>query len=224
MTDVTGKPAAAPIWTAPDAAGGKLVAPAAERNKEPILDVLREVLPSGPAEVLEVAAGTGQHAVHFAHACPQATWWPADLAPSHLDSIEAYRLESELANLMPPQMLDVTVTGWAGRTAPEHADFILCCNMIHIAPWAACLGLLEGAGQKLRAGGRLMLYGPFRRADVETAASNEAFDASLKSQDPDWGLRLLEDVAGVARAHGLELQQVIEMPANNLSVVFGKCC
>jgi len=221
---MTGKPPAAPIWTAPDASGGKLNAPAAERNKDPILEVLREVLPAAAAEVLEVAAGTGQHAVHFAQACPQATWWPADLAPAHLDSIEAYRLASGLANLMPPQQLDVTVTGWARHTAPPQADFILCCNMIHIAPWAACLGLLEGAGQKLRQGGRLMLYGPFRQAGVETAASNEAFDASLKSRNPDWGLRLLEDVAGVARAHGLELQQVIEMPANNLSVVFGKAC
>jgi SAM-dependent methyltransferase len=217
---MTRKPAAAPIWTAPDASGGKLHAPAAERNKDAILEVLREVLSAGPVEVLEVAAGTGQHAAHFASACPQATWWPADLAPSHLDSIEAYRRESGLASLMPPQMLDVTVPDWSAHTAPEQADFILCCNMIHIAPWAACLGLLEGAGQKLRTGGRLMLYGPFRREGVETAASNEAFDASLKQRDPEWGLRLLEDVAGAARPHGLELERVIEMPANNLSAVF----
>ena len=217
---MTRKPVAAPIWTAPDASGGKLHAPAAERNKDAILEVLREVLPAGPAEVLEVAAGTGQHAVHFATACPQTTWWPADLAPSHLDSIEAYRLESGLANLMPPQLLDVALTDWAARTSPAKADFILCCNMIHIAPWAACLGLLEGAGAKLKPGGQLMLYGPFRRDGVETAPSNEAFDASLKARDPSWGLRLLEEVAQEAKLQGLELERIIEMPANNLSVVF----
>ena len=196
------------------------VAPAAERNKDAILDVLREVLPAKVAHVLEVAAGTGQHAVHFAGALPQLEWWPCELADENLASIEAYRLEACLPNLQPPQRLDVTVPGWADAVEPPQADFILSCNMIHIAPWTACLGLLEGAGGKLVQDGKLMLYGPFRRQGVETAPSNEAFDASLKARDPDWGLRSLEDVVEAALPHGLELNRVIEMPANNLSVVF----
>jgi hypothetical protein len=200
----------------------KLIAPAAERNKDAILEVLREVLPVSATHVVEIAAGTGQHAVHFADALRQVAWWPCELADETLASIEAYRLEAGLENLQPPQRLDVTVPGWAGAIEPPQADFIVCCNMIHIAPWAACLGLLEGAGGKLTAGGKLMLYGPFRRQAVETAASNEAFDASLQARNPDWGLRLLEKVVEAASRHGLELDQVIEMPANNLSVVFKK--
>ena len=201
---------------------GRLVAPAAERNKDAILAVLHEVLPQDTAQVLEVAAGTGQHAVHFAGALGRTQWWPCELADESLASIEAYRLEAGRGNLMPAQFLDVTVAGWAASIKPQQADFILCCNMIHIAPWQACLGLLEGAGAKLKPGGRLMLYGPFRRAGVETAPSNEAFDASLKARDPSWGLRLLEDVEAAAFTHGLTLERIIEMPANNLCVVFSR--
>ena len=200
----------------------KRVAPAAERNKDAILAVLHEVLPQEALQVLEVAAGTGQHAVHFAAGLPRATWWPCELEPDNLASIEAYRLKAGLANLMTAQHLDVTAPGWSASIEPLQVDFILCCNMIHIAPWQACLGLVEGAGAKLKPGGALMLYGPFRRAGVETAPSNEAFDASLKARNPAWGVRRLEDVAEAARPHGLELRQVIEMPANNVSVVFGK--
>lgn len=200
----------------------KLIAPAAERNKQAILKVLQGLLPGSPCDVLEVAAGTGQHAVHFASAFRQARWWPCELADESLASIEAYRLEAGMENLQPPQRLDVTVPGWPVAVEPPKADFILCCNMIHIAPWAACCGLLEGASGKLVPRGRLMLYGPFRRQGVETAPSNEAFDASLRDRDPAWGLRLLEGVADVALRLGLELEGVIEMPANNLSVVFRK--
>jgi hypothetical protein len=202
------------------ATDARRVAPAAERNKEAILAVLREVLPQEAVEVLEVAAGTGQHALHFAAGLPHVTWWPCEFDRENISSIEAYRCAGNLANMMPPQLLDVTVTGWAGQVEPAQADLILCCNMIHIAPWGACLGLVEGAGVKLNPGGALMLYGPFRRDGVETAPSNEAFDASLKARNPEWGVRRLEQVVEVARAHGLELRQVIEMPANNLSVVF----
>lgn len=202
----------------------KLNAPAAERNKEVILQVLRSIVPGEAGNVLEVAAGTGQHAVHFAAGLPHVNWWPCELSGEGLASIETYRLEAGLANLNAPQRLDVTEPGWESRTDPDQADFLLCCNMIHIAPWAACLGLLEGAGHKLKPEARLMLYGPFRRTGIETAPSNEAFDASLRARDPAWGVRLLEDVADAAHGFGLELQQVIEMPANNLSVVFGKAC
>jgi len=198
----------------------KRVAPAAERNKDAILAVLREVLPRTPMQVLEVAAGTGQHAVHFAGALEQTQWWPCEFDPENLASIEAYRVEAGLANLMPAQFLDVTVADWPSGIEPQPADFILCCNMIHIAPWEACIGLLEGAGAKLKPGGALMLYGPFRRDGIETAPSNEAFDASLRARDPSWGLRLLEEVAQAARVQRLELERIIEMPANNLSVVF----
>ena len=200
----------------------KLNAPAAERNKDAILDVLRAVLPEGAPDALEVAAGTGQHAVHFASHLPKVGWWPCELSSEGLASIAAYRDEAGLANLHPPQRLDVTEPDWASRVMPAEAHFILCCNMIHVPPWAACLSLLDGAGQKLKTGGKLMLYGPFRRTGVDTAPSNEAFDASLRARAPSWGLRLLEDVAEAARPHGLKLEQVIEMPANNLSVIFRK--
>ncbi len=189
-------------------------APATERNRDPIAAVLREVLPARGL-VLEIASGTGEHAAYFAGLFPGLEWQPSDPDPSALNSIEAWTADAGAANLSEPIELDA-----AGTWAVDHADAILCINMVHISPWAATLGLLAGAARLLPTGGPLILYGPYRRAGVPTAPSNEAFDASLRRRDPQWGLRDLETVAAAAEARGLGLDQVHEMPANNLTVVF----
>jgi SAM-dependent methyltransferase len=192
-------------------------APHVARNAAPIADVLREVLPARGL-VLEVASGTGEHVLHFAREFPKLLWQPSDPEPAALRSIEAWRAESGLFNLLPAMSLDVRAADWP---VPE-ADAILCINMVHISAWAATIGLLRGASRLLGPGAPLCLYGPYRRAGVETAPSNEAFDESLRARDPEWGLRDLEEVAAEAEAHGLALEKVVEMPANNISAVFRK--
>lgn len=190
-------------------------APATLRNREPILEVLRPLLPE-TGLVLELASGTGEHAVHFARAFPALRWQPSDPSPEARGSIAAWAAAESLANLLPPLDLDAASAAWP----IAQADAVLCINMIHISPWAATEGLMRGAARVLRAGQPLYLYGPYRRADREIEPSNAAFDADLRRRDPRWGLRLLDDVAACASENGLELAQVIEMPANNLSVVF----
>jgi hypothetical protein len=190
-------------------------APAAERNRGPIATVLSEVLPDR-GTILEVASGTGEHAVHFARLFPMLDWQPSDPDPESLASIAAWRDEANLANLSAPVLLDAATAAWPIASA----DAILCINMVHISPWRATQGLLSGAGRLLAAGASLILYGPYRRAGVATAPSNEAFDASLKARNAEWGLRDLEKVAAEAAKSGLRLERVTEMPANNLTVVF----
>jgi SAM-dependent methyltransferase len=190
-------------------------APATARNREPIATVLSEVLPES-GTVLEVASGTGEHAVHLAAAFPALQWQPSDPDPEALESIRAWRDESALANLREPLRLDAAAVSWP----VDRADAILCVNMVHISPWAATRGLLRGSGRLLAVGAPLILYGPYRRAGVPTAPSNEAFDASLKARDPQWGLRELEAVEAEAGRHGLRLERVFEMPANNITAVF----
>jgi SAM-dependent methyltransferase len=192
-------------------------APHVARNAGPIAEVLRDVLPARGL-VLEVASGTGEHILHFAREFPKLLWQPSDPEPAALRSIEAWRAESGLFNLLPAVSLDARAADWP---VPQ-ADAILCINMVHISPWAATVGLLRGAGRLLAEGAPLCLYGPYRRAGVETAPSNEAFDESLKARDPEWGLRDLEAVAAEAEQHGLALEQVVEMPANNISALFRK--
>jgi SAM-dependent methyltransferase len=192
-------------------------APHVERNAEPIADVLRDALPVRGL-VLEVASGTGEHSLHFAREFPKLLWQPSDPEPVSLRSIEAWRVESGLFNLLPPVSLDARAAEWP----VPRADAILCINMIHISPWLATAGLMRSAGRLLEAGATLFLYGPYRRAGVETAPSNEAFDESLKARNPEWGLRDLEAVAAEAEKSGLVLDTVVEMPANNLSVIFRK--
>jgi SAM-dependent methyltransferase len=190
--------------------------PAPERNKAPILDVLREVL-TEPTRLLEVASGTGQHAVHLAAALPHIQWHPSDLSDASLHSIQAYREEAGLANFHAPRRLNTTA--W-----PEDLgvlDAVFCANMIHIAPFAAAEGLISGAGQSLRPGGQLILYGPYRFDGVFTAPSNEAFDRSLKSRDPSWGVRDLGDIAKLASEAGFGQPQVRALPANNHMITFG---
>lgn len=190
-------------------------APATARNRDPILAVLRRHLP-GAGTLLEVSAGTGEHAVHFAAAFPGLTWQPTDPDPGARASIAAWAREAKLNNLRPPLALDAAADDWpVGR-----ADAVLCINMIHIAPWAAGLGLLRGAARLLSPGGPLILYGPFRQGGRHTAPSNAAFDAGLRAQDPDWGVRDLETVATEAAALGFGPPEVEPMPANNLMPIF----
>jgi SAM-dependent methyltransferase len=167
--------------------------------------------------VLEIAAGSGEHAEHFALGLPQAVWRPTDRAPSALASIAARREAAGLANLLHPVRLDVLDRAtWPD----EGVDAIVCINMIHIAPWTAAEALMQLAAERLTTGGRLVLYGPFLEDGVATAPSNLAFDESLKARDPSWGIRRLEDVTALAATHGLRRVDRVEMPANNLTVVF----
>jgi SAM-dependent methyltransferase len=192
-----------------------LESPSVQRNRDPILAVLRGVLPP-TGLVLEVASGTGEHAVHMARALPGLRWQPTDPDPIALRSIAAHGALAGLANLLSPIPLDVAGPWPEGLTA----DAVVAINMVHIAPWAATHGLMRGAAAALRPGGALYLYGPFREEGVPTAPSNEAFDLDLRARDPAWGLRDLAEVAGVAERHGLRLAERTAMPANNLSVVF----
>ncbi|WP_342237397.1 DUF938 domain-containing protein [Inquilinus sp. OTU3971] len=190
-------------------------APAAARNRDPILAVLRGVLPR-TGTVLEIASGSGEHSLHFAAALPGLVFQPSDPNPEARRSIAAWAAESGLANLRPPLALDAASPPWPVTAA----DAVLCINMIHISPWAATEGLMRGAAAILPPSGPLYLYGPYRRAGVPTAPSNEAFDRDLRGRDPAWGLRGLEAVAALAAAAGFSGPAVTEMPANNLSVVF----
>ena len=195
---------------------GRWRAPAAERNQGPILAVLQRALPPAGL-VLEIASGTGQHVAHFAVALPNLDWQPSEADPAFHDSIRAWTAAAALTNVRPPLAFDVRLP-WP----LAQADAVLCINMIHIAPWAATQALLDGAAGVLPPGGVLFLYGPFRRFGAHTAASNAAFDAQLRAADPDWGVRDLEAVAALADAAGFDMREVVEMPANNLSVVFEK--
>ncbi len=193
-------------------------APAVERNRAPILAVLKDILPE-TGLVLEIASGTGQHAAAFATAFPKLTWQPSDPAPHARDSIGAWREVSQAENLLPPIDLDTARPDWERAILGAPAA-ITCINMIHIAPWAACAGLIRGSGCLLPAGGLLYIYGPFRRGGAHTAPSNAAFDRALRAENPEWGVRDLEAVAELAEAAGLHLEHSLAMPANNLSVVF----
>jgi hypothetical protein len=193
-------------------------APATARNREPILAVLERVLPA-QGLVLEIASGTGEHAVAFAARWPALTFQPSDPDLEARESIEAWRRYAALPNLRPPLALDVHQRPWTLPRAAE-PDAILCVNMIHIAPWSACLALLEGAGENLRPGAPLIVYGPFREAGHPAAPSNAAFDRSLRERDPRFGLRALEAVRDEAVARGLRLDEVVVMPANNRTLVF----
>lgn len=188
-------------------------APATLRNREPLLAVLRRILPPR-GMVVEVASGTGEHAAFFAAALPAVTWQPTDVDPGAHASIASWC--ALVPNVRAPLPLDAS--------APEawplaHADAIVCVNMLHIAPWSACTGLLAGAGRLLPAGAPLVLYGPYRVGNAHTAPSNAAFDEGLRAQDPAWGVRDLEAVLAAAAPHGLRHDETVAMPANNLTVV-----
>lgn len=190
-------------------------APAAARNRQPILDVLTPRLPT-QGLVLEIASGSGEHIVHFAEALPDLVFQPSDPSPEARASIDDWVHALGLGNVRPALALDA-----AGDVWPlERADAVICCNMIHIAPWEAAVGLAAGAGRILPKGGTLYLYGPYRRGGRHTAPSNEAFDLDLRRRDPAWGVRDLEAVTALAQAQGFDAPEIIDMPANNLSLVF----
>ena len=192
--------------------------PATARNRVPILVGMDGWLSTG-ARVLELASGSGEHGVYFAQMRPDLLWQPSDPDPVNRASIVAHGTDAGLRNLAAPIALDAArAEDWPAGPY----DALFCANMIHIAPWEACLGLLGGAGRVLAEGGALILYGPYRRGDVPTAPSNEAFDAELKARDPGWGLRDLETVGAVADGHGLHLSDLRELPANNLLLRFLK--
>src|SRR5215207_3955528 len=187
---------------------GALTSPSVARNREPILAV-RGI-------VLEIASGTGEHAIHFAAALPELIWQPTDRDPEARRSIAARRAAAVLPNLLPPLELDAAAPSWP----VERADAIVAINMIHIAPWSAAEGLMAGAARLLAPGGILYLYGPYQENGRHTAPSNAAFDASLRARDPEWGVRDVGAVAELAARHGLTLAERVAMPANNLSLVF----
>ena len=194
---------------------GKWFLAAAERNQRPILDVLSRVLPDRGV-VLEIASGTGQHVVHFAKALPGLTWQPSDPDPELRQSIALRVSEEQLANVKPPIELNVARFPWPSQTA----DAIVCINMIHVAPWSAALALFEGAKTLLPTRRVLFLYGPYRRFGQHTSKSNEQFDSDLRAQDPEWGLRDLEAVSAAGASSGFALDEIVEMPANNFSLLF----
>ena len=193
-------------------------APATERNREPILEVLRQVLPP-TGTILEISSGTGEHGIFMAPHLAPRYWLPSDPNPEARSSIAAWQQSVPCDNIYPPIDLDARSPEWL-VSSKEPITAIVNINMIHIAPKSAYLGLLAGAKRVLPIDGILYLYGPFKQGGVDTALSNAAFDDSLQSQNPEWGIRDLEEITRVAQSHHLELQKVYPMPANNLSVVF----
>ena len=199
------------------ATGPRCSAPAALRNREPIAEVLADWLPASGL-VLEIASGTGEHAVYFAERFPALEWQPSDIHSDALASIAAWRETAALPNLLPPVAVDASAADWPiGR-----ADAVLSINMLHISPWASAIGLVSGAERLLAEGAPLILYGPWLKDDIETAPSNWDFDADLKRRDPAWGVRRVEDFAAEAEPRGFTLHAVRPMPANNLMMLWRK--
>jgi len=200
-------------WLDDDGSGPRQHAPATRRNREAIAEVLMNALPI-KGLVLEVASGTGEHCAHFAREFPCQTWQPSDPDPEARESIAAWA--QGLSNIRPPLDLDAAAPDWP----IERADAIVCINMVHVSPWETTLGLFAGAARVLAKGAPLVLYGAYRRGDAPTAPSNEAFDTLLKAHDERWGLRRLEDVRAEAEKAGFAFERLVEMPANNLALVF----
>jgi len=209
----------------PAEADGRLDAPAFHRNHDAIWSALAGFLTTQSGDLLELGSGTGQHAVEFARHAPQLTVWPSDLYDSHLASIAAWRAQARLANLRAPQRIDLADPdwSWAGddtRGGPLTA--MLCANVLHISPWIVSQNLFAGAGRFLREGGRLFVYGPFKRGGAHTAPSNERFDLTLRAENPDWGVRDVDELNALARDAGLTPAEILPMPANNLVLAFGR--
>lgn len=211
----------------------RLSSPSVARNRDPILEVLaplcasRRARPNGQGgdddravRVLELASGSGEHAVHFARSLPLVTWQPSDLDLASLASIDAWRLEARATNVLPPLRLDATDTWRLPAMGGARFDGLVCINMIHISPWEATLGLFDNARRALVGGAFVLLYGPYRQGGRHTAESNARFDASLRVRDPRWGVRCLDEVTAVAADRGFTRERVVEMPRDNLCVTF----
>lgn len=193
--------------------------PAALRNRGPILEVLRRHLPAAGA-VLEIASGSGEHVVHFAAALPALVFQPSDSGPESRASIAAQITANGVANVRPPLTIDAAAPDWqVPADIANSLVAILCINMIHISPWGATLGLLDGAARLLPRGGLLYLYGPYRRGGLHTAPSNETFDQDLRARNPQWGVRDANDIEREAGRRHLRLREIVAMPANNMSLV-----
>ena len=202
---------------------GRLDGPAFHRNHEAIWSAIGNFLEEASGDLLELGSGTGQHAVTFAVRTPQLTWWPSDVLPSHLASIAAWRAEARLANLRAPQRIDLARADWTwhgdeGSGAPLAA--MLCINVLHISPWRVAQNLLAGAGRFLKPGGRLFVYGPFKRDGAHTAPSNAEFDASLRARNPEWGVRDVVELDALAQEAGLAPAALAAMPSNNWVLAF----
>ncbi len=205
-------------WTIDDAAPGEQRhAPATMRNRDAIVEVLRNILPD-TGTVLEIASGTGEHAVYFGKAFPDLTFQPSDPDPACCQSIAAWTKRETVPNILPPKQLDAQAAQWA---VPK-LSALLCINMVHISPWESSIGLMEKAGRLLDLRAPLYLYGPYLRDGVETAPGNLAFERSLKSRDLRWGLRDVADMDALAARNGFVRESLIEMPANNISLVYRK--
>jgi SAM-dependent methyltransferase len=208
--------------TAPAEADGRLDAPAFHRNQAAIWSVLSRLLLGRTGDVLEIGSGTGQHVVQFAGQSPTITWWPSDYLDSHLRSIDAWRKHEGRDNVQAPFRLDVTAPDWklAAHGLPSSFTAIFCANVIHIAPWRVTECIFAGAGRHLNPGGRLILYGPFRRDGVHNSPGNETFDANLRRDNPEWGVRDTADLRKLSEASGLRFVELVEMPANNAILLF----
>jgi SAM-dependent methyltransferase len=207
---------------APPPEDGRLDAAAFHRNHQAIAAVLESLLGGRTGDVLEIGSGTGQHAAAFAERWPSVTWWPTDLNDNHLRSIAAWRTHTKLDNVRPPVRIDASSSVWplAPLGLPSQFTAMFCANVIHIAPWAVAEGLFAGATRHLAAGGRVFLYGPFKRDGAHTAPSNAAFDESLRSRNAEWGVRDTADVRRLATKNGLRFVELIEMPSNNAILIF----
>jgi SAM-dependent methyltransferase len=203
---------------------GRLDAAAFHRNHQPIWAVLQKHLAGKSGDVLEAGSGTGQHVVHFARQTPDIVWWPSDRNELHLKSIQGWRAHTGLPNVRPPLRIDLSDPAWCAQmqdgSGPANLLAVFSANVVHIAPWRVAEGLFAGAGKYLRPDGRLILYGPFKRDGKHTALSNAVFDASLRERDAEWGVRDIADLEKLAGSAGLQLLESIEMPANNLMLVF----
>lgn len=203
---------------------GRLDAPSFHRNCPAVTHELQKFLNGCTCHVLEIGSGTGQHVIEFARALPDATWWPSDLIPSHLASIEGWRRKADHANIRPAILLDAAALVWqfGDALAPPRENFsaIVSLNLLHIAPWSVALGLLRGAARHISCDGVLVVYGPFKIEGKFTADSNARFDAALRNANPAWGVRDVTAVQAAATDYGLTLDRIVEMPSNNVIVVF----